>query len=138
MDWTKFTLGTLIGGIAYFFLGWLIYGILLHDMLSIPADMAEVVSYPPEEFKISFMIISCLVWGAFLTLILLRWAGISTFMGGLKAGAIMGALISLSVGFGMASQFKFGSVNNILIDMVGNAICTGLAAGLIGWYLGRK
>ena len=138
MNWTKFLIATLIGGIAYFFSGWLVYGLLLNDLMAAPPDLAQVVTYPEEEFKIGYMALSCLVWGALLAFIFMRWANISTFMGGLKGGAILAALISLSVGLGLASQYKVWSIQTTLADVIGGAITTGLAGGLIGWYLGRK
>jgi len=61
----------------------------------------------------------------------------STFVGGLKAGALIGVLISLSVGLSMASMYKMSSVELTLMDAVGNAVCSGLAGGLIGLYLGK-
>ena len=137
MDWTKFSISTLIWGIAYFFLGWLIFGILLRDLTALPADISAVIEIPPEQFKISFMIISCFVMGGLHSLILGRWAGVSTFMGGLKVSAIVGVLITLSVGLGMSSMYKMNSLDQILINMVGDAVCSGLAGGLVGWYLGR-
>ena len=88
MNWTKFTLSTLIGGVAYFLLGWLVYGILLKDVLAIPAELQGTVQYPEDQFKISLMFASCLVWAALFSLIFMRWANISTFMGGLLCSTL--------------------------------------------------
>ena len=136
MNWTKFGIGTLIGGIAYFFLGWLFYGILLKDALATPGEFASV-RYSEEEFKIGLMTISCFLWGAFITLILMRWASVSTFLGGFKVGAILGFLVALAYGLGFASEFKIGSVNHSLIDATASALLLGITGGLVGWFLGR-
>ena len=138
MDTKKVTIGGILGGIVYFFLGWLIYGILLRGTLALPAEISAVIEYPPEEMKISFMIISCLALGLFLAVIFNRWAGISTFTGGMKGGAFIGLSISLIVGTSMLSMYRFGSVPNLIIDMVANAICMGIAGGVVGWFLGRE
>lgn len=58
-------------------------------------------------------------------------------MGGLKVSAIVGGLITLGVGLGMASMFRMNSIDQIFINTVGDAVCSGLAGGVIGWYLGR-
>lgn len=137
MNWTKTLIGTLIGTIAYFLLGWLLYGIVLKDTFAMPEEFASV-AYPEEEFNIVFMFLSCLVWAFLLTYIFQKWAGISTFMSGLQAGALLGALISLCIGLGMAAQFRFASLQTTGMDMVANAICSGLTGGVIAWYLGRK
>jgi len=102
-----------------------------------PAEMKAVVEYPMEEFKISLMILSCLVWASLLSYIFIKWAGISTFSVGLKAGAIIGFLYALAMGFSMASMYKFASVPNTLINAVGEVVCSGVTGGVIGWYLGR-
>ena len=56
MDTKKFVLAGLIGGVAYFFLGWLVYGILLMDLMAIPEEFRSIIEYPEEEFRISYMI----------------------------------------------------------------------------------
>ena len=138
MDTKKILIGGIIGSVVYFFLGWLVYGILLKETLAIPEEMSAVIEYSADEWKMSFMIISCLAQGWFLAFIFNRWAGISTFIGGAKGGVIIGAFISVIVGTSMLSMYKFGSVPNLVIDVVANAICMGLTGGVIGWYLGRK
>jgi len=137
MNWTKFGIGTLLGGIVFFFGGWLLYGIVLKDALASPAEFANV-RYAEEDFKISLMAISCFLWSAFITLILMRWANVSTFLGGLKVSAIIGFLVALAYGLGFASEFKIGSVNHALIDAVANTVLLGLTGGVVGWFLGRS
>ncbi len=138
MNWTKFTLATLIGGIAYFLLGWGVYGVLLKDVLAIPVEFKGTAAYPEDQFKISLMFASCLVWAALFSFIFIRWANISTFVGGLKYGALLGALITLSSLLGLASQFRIWTIHSIPMELVANVICSGLMAGLIGWFIGRK
>lgn len=138
MNWTKFLLATLIGGITYFLVGWGIYGMLLKDVLAIPTEFQRTVAYPEDQFKVSLMFASCLAWGALFTFIFMRWANISTFVGGLKAGALLGTLITLSSMLGLAAQFKIWTLQSIPMEVIANVICTGLMAGVIGWFLGRK
>ncbi len=137
MNWIKFLISSVIGAVAYFFSGWLIYGILLRPYIKLPDDIAAIAEYPPEEFKMSFMILACLFFAAVFALIFMRWANISTFMGGAKAGIIIGVLISLSVGFSMASMYKFATLNTIFFNALGEIVTSGLTGGVIGWYLGR-
>lgn len=136
MNFTKLSVGTLIGGVVYFLMGWLVYGILLMDVMSIPEEFNSIL-YPEEEFKMVLMLVSCLVWGLLLTYILLNWGGINSFGSGLLPAAIIGALVSLSVGLGMAAMYKFSNIQNVFIDAVATAVISGIAGGFIGWYLGR-
>ncbi len=137
MDRSKFTLAGVIGGIVYFFLGWLVYGIVLRDVTALPDDIRAVVEYPPEEFKMSFMIISCLVYGLFLSFIASYWAKVSTLGGGFKVGAIVGVFVTLAVGFGMSSMFRMNTIPQIFINAVAEIVCAGGAGAVIGWFLGR-
>lgn len=137
MNWTKFLIGTLIGSIVYFLLGWLVYGILFADALTIAPEFRESVQYPEDEFKIGLMYLSCIAWAGVFTYIFMRWANISTFIGGLKAGAFLGPLITLSSFLGLAAEFRIWTTQSIAMNVVATMICTGLMAGVVGWYLGR-
>ena len=137
MNWTKFAIATVIGGVVYFLLGWLVYGILLMDVTGMPEAFREVNEYPEEEFRISLMILSCLIYGAFLSWVAMKWAQISTFKGGFKMAAILGVFISLTLGLSLASMYKFASVQSTAIDALANIFVSGLSGGVIGWYLGR-
>ena len=137
MNWTKLLIATLIGSIAYFLLGWLVYGVLFIDALSIAPEFRNSVEYPEDEFKIGLMYLSCLAWAGLFAYIFMRWANISTFVGGLKAGAFLGSLITLSSFLGLAAQFRIWNPQSIMMNVIATMICTGLMAGIVGWYLGR-
>ncbi len=137
MDTKKFILAGIIGGVAYFFLGWLVYGILLGDLMTMPEGFSNI-EYSEDEFRISYMIMSCLAGGFFLAFIFMKWAGISTFKTGAKAGAIIGLFISFMVGTSMVSMYEFALMANTLWDMLGSAVTLGITGGIIGWFLGRE
>ena len=137
MNWTKFLIATLIGGVAYFFLGWGMFGMVLNGEMGIPKNITDVVQYPEAEFKISYMAISCFVWASLFVFIFMRWANISTFMGGLKAGLLISFLIVLAINLGLAAQFRLFNMNTTMLNIIGDLVCSGLMAGLIGWFLGR-
>ncbi len=107
-------------------------------MTALPEDIAAVVQIPEDQFKISYMIISCLIIGALYSLILLKWANVSTFAGGFKTCALVGVLIGLAVGFSMSSMYKMLTINQIFINAVGEIFASGIAGGLIGLYLGKS
>lgn len=137
MNWTKLALGTVVGGILYFFLGWLVWGILLKDSMPMPEGMSELISYKPEEMKMELMMASCLFWALFMTWVLMK-IGSTTFQSGATNGAIAGLLVGLTYGLSLAAMYKFWSVNNTLIDGVANLVVNALLGGIIGWILGRK
>jgi hypothetical protein len=136
MNWTKLIIGTVIAGIIYFFLGWLVYGILLADAMPLAEGMKELIERKPEEMDMGMMILSCLAWGLLLTYCLMKM-GISNWQGGGMQSAILAAIISLSVGAGMVAMYTYTNMQNTLIDVVANAVCSGISGAAAAWYLGR-
>jgi membrane protein YqaA with SNARE-associated domain len=137
MNWSKLTIGALIGGIVYFLLGWLIYGILLKDAFAWPEGMRELVERKEEDMNMMAMIVSCLAFGLLLSYLLSKM-GITNIQNGALTSAIIAALVSLTVGAGMTAMMKFGSFQNTFIDMGANAVCAAIAGAAITWWLGRK
>jgi hypothetical protein len=103
----KILRGTVFGGIAYFLLGWLVWGILLMDFFS--ANMNQSTSRPPEEMVWWAIILSNLVMALLLTLIL-HWARAKSIIDGLKFGALFGLL------YGSALAFSFWSMSTMYLN----------------------
>jgi len=78
---TQILKGTVFGGIANFFLGWLIYGMVLMDFMK--SNSNQCANRPEMEMIWWAMIASCLVYALFLTLFL-KGSGSSTWLDGLK------------------------------------------------------
>lgn len=60
MNWSKWIVASLIAGIVYYLLGWLVYGMLLADAMPLAEGMADIVQKKPEEMDMTLMIVSCL------------------------------------------------------------------------------
>jgi hypothetical protein len=127
---------TVAGGIAFFILGFLIYGLLLDPMVmkpnmnSYPCLMNETPVWIP-------LVLANLVSALLLAYIFDRWASISTFFGGLKGGAIVWFLMSLSFQL-MFVAFWNLSKNYIppIADIVGSTVMGAIGGGVIGMVLG--
>jgi len=91
----KILRGTVFGGIAYFLLGWLVWGILLMDFFS--ANMNQCANRPMDEMVWWAIILSNLVMALLLTLIL-NWAKAKSIADGLKYGALFGLLYGAGIG----------------------------------------
>jgi hypothetical protein len=108
--------GTVFGGIVYFLLGWLLYGILFMDFFS--ANMNQCANKADEDMIWWAMIVSNLATALLLTLIL-KWSGAKGIVDGLKTGAIFGILLTLS--FNLSSWSMTTMYNNfpsLLIDLL--------------------
>ena len=134
MDAKKFAIGTVAGGIAFFLLGWLLYGMLLMNYFEANAGSATGVNR--ESMNMIALFLGNLAMAALLTLVFLRWAGVSTFMGGLKAGALIGLLIALGLDLTMFGTTNIMTLNGMVMDVVVYTIMSAVAGGVIGWLLG--
>ena len=92
---TRLLAAAVAGGIAFFVLGFLIYGLLLENsvmkpnMNTYPGLMNETPVWVP-------LILANFVSALLLAYIFEKWAGIRTFAGGAQGGAIVWFLIALS------------------------------------------
>ncbi|MBL7850549.1 MAG: hypothetical protein JNN04_06575 [Cyclobacteriaceae bacterium] len=134
MDTKKLVMGTVVGGVVYFILGWIIYGMLLMDML---AEHNNAACMRPEADMIWWAMIAGNVgFGALLTFVFLK-SGVASFGSGAQAGGMIAFLLSLSV------DLMMYSTTNLMADMTGMVIDIGastvmgvLAGGAIGMVLG--
>jgi hypothetical protein len=122
----KILKGTVFGGIANFFLGWVIYGMLLMDFMK--SNSNQCSARPDMEMIWWAMIASCLVYALFLTLFL-KGSGSSTWLDGIKTGALFGCLYSVTVDLSFYSMTTmFNSFTPIIVD----AIAATVMAAIIG------
>ena len=112
----KILRGTLFGGIAYFLLGWLVYGILLMDFFSSRTNMCA--NRPEGEMIWWAIILSNLLAALFLTLFLDRGKA-RTILDGLKTGAIFGALFTATIDFSFWSMTTmYSNIGALLVDIL--------------------
>jgi len=128
--------GTLFGGIAYFLLGWLIYGILLMDFLS--ANTNTCANRPNGEMIWWAIILSNLSAGLLLTLFL-NWSKASGLISGLKLGAVFGLLYACIVDFSFWSMTTiFSSLTVLIVDVLISAVVLGIVGMVIVLTWGKE
>lgn len=126
---TQILKGTIFGGIANFFLGWLIYGMLLMEFMK--SNTSQCAARPEMEMIWWAMVASCLVYALFLTLFL-KWSGSTTWLDGLKSGALFGCLYAVTVDLSFYSMTTmFNSFTPVLVD----AIAATVMASIIGMVI---
>ena len=67
-----------------------------------------------------------------------NWAHITTFVGGLKAGATIGFIMTLGFNLTMYGTTNVSNLTTTLIDPLVMAVMMGATGGVIGWVLGRN
>lgn len=134
MNTNKILLAGLAGGVVFFLLGFLFYGVLLMKFFEANAGSATgVMKDPPIWWA---LILGNIFWGLLLAVIFGRWANISTFMTGLKAGAVIGVLAALSWDLTMYATSNFSNLTGTLVDVVVATAMTAITGGVVGLVLG--
>ena len=137
MNTNKTLMGGIAGGIAFFLLGWLFYGVILMDYMTqhgYPGFMK-----PESELMSGMMwlVLSNLAWG-FLIAIVWGWAKVDSVMTGLKNGAIMGFLIALSIDLGFyAMSNMYNSRMAYVVDVLVNAAMVSIVGAVVAWVMNR-
>ncbi len=120
----------IVGGIAYFFLGWLIYGILLMDYMESISPFIAGVNRPESEFIWWAMIVSNLLTGIFIAFIL-DIGKVSGWMNAAKTGAIAGFLVSCSFDLNFYAMTNMVSRRAMLVDVIASTIMIAIGAIII-------
>jgi len=125
----KILKGTVFGGVVYFLLGWLVYGILLADFSS--ANYNQCANRPQAEMIWWAIILSNLVFALFLSLVL-NWSGAAKWLDGLKTGALFGLLYVVTIDLSFYSMTTmFNSMSAILVDVLVNTLVPAIIGTVI-------
>ncbi|HJS52393.1 MAG TPA: hypothetical protein VJ781_10875 [Pyrinomonadaceae bacterium] len=131
----KTIVAAVAGGVVFFLLGFLIFGIALNQYMQ-----SMTVPYP-GLFKVqpNFVAIALftLTWGGLLAMIFDYWADIRTFAG----GAIAGAIVMFLIAFAHEMQTKAFMVLSIgyipvIVNVLVTAFMGAIAGGVVGAVLG--
>lgn len=128
--------GALFGGIAYFLIGWLVWGILLMNFMS--AHMNQCAGRP-EGNMIWWAIILSNITAALLLTLLLIWSKAEKIVDGLFKGALFGFLFATIVDLSSWSMTTmFSSVGIILIDILASTIVYAIVGMIIVLTWGKE
>lgn len=129
-------LAGLAGGIFYFFLGWLVYGILLMNFYTANSTHYDGLN---KEMPVMWMLaLSNLLMGYFLAFIFDRWARISTLKGGFIGGLSIGLFVSLIYDFSFLSMMNLMNFTLAIVDILVSSVVIGMVGAVVGWVLGYK
>ena len=136
---SKIVTAALIGGIAAFIIGYLIFGIGLSGFMSHNTGSATgVMRTDMTGNNLVFIFLGNLAFAYLLTHIFYSWAKINTLAGGAQAGALITLLISLDrnlIGYGATNTMN---LNAAIVDIIASTVFGALVGGIIGAYLGMK
>lgn len=132
----KTILGGIAGGVAFFFLGWIIYGMLMKDYMA--ANTNSCASRPEAEFVWWALIVSNLVWG-FIIALIFSWRNISSVAEGVKTAAIFGLLIGICYDMMFYSMSTmFSNMTMVIVDVIVGTIMSAIGGAVIAAVMTRN
>lgn len=134
MSEKRFWAAALAGGITLFFAGFVLWGLLLAGFYD--AHMGTATGVNKAQAQLLHLALGQFFWGVLLAVVIARYAGVSGFVHGLRIGALMGFLMSLSVGLTQFSMTNLVDLTAVLTDPFVSAVWSGLGGGIVGLVLG--
>ena len=135
MDIKRFIIGTVVGSIALYILGYLIWGLAFAEFYAANAGSATGVERdPPLMWAIALGSVS---YAALLTLAIGARAGSATIVDGVKISAIVGFLMWFSVDFILYGLLNVSNLTVTLVDPLLAVIQAGIAGAVIAAVLGK-
>lgn len=131
MNTRSFITGGLIAGTVYFFLGWLVFGILLADTMK--DHMNESLMRKNEDMILWALIVGNVCYG-FLLSYIFQHMGVNNARRGSAAGATIGLITSLTFDlnfFGTSTMYKD------LLIVAFNASAFLVVSAITGLVLGK-
>jgi hypothetical protein len=135
MNSQKFIVGGIVGGIVFFLLGWLIYGMLLKDFMANNLS----TSMRADADTIWWALILGQIAGGFLLAYVIGKAGATSAGAGAGVGFIVGLLVCLSYDLTMYGvSTTIVSLKGLAADVAVSAVMAAIVGGVVGWVMGMS
>jgi hypothetical protein len=135
MNSQKFIVGGIVGGIVFFLLGWLIYGMLLKDFMANNLS----TSMRADADTIWWALILGQIAGGFLLAYVIGKAGATSAGAGAGVGFIVGLLVCLSYDLTMYGvSTTIVSLKGLAADVAVSAVMGAIVGGVVGWVMGMS
>jgi hypothetical protein len=134
MNVKKLTIGGIVAGILFFFLGWLIWGILLMDYMK--ANPGTVSGFEKATPDMLWLGIGNLLSGFLLAYIFVK-ANVNTLAAGVIVGAVVGLLMTAAYDCTNYGLTNLLSKKMMVADVLAAAVWSGITGGITGWIMGK-
>lgn len=135
---TKIFFGGLAGGLTFFLLGWLIYGILLMNFTAANSNQSAMRQI--QDMIWWALILSNFIIGLLLSLVL-SWSKTTEIMAGAKVAGIVGLMVSSSMDLSYyAMSTIYANFTYIFVDVIAATFISSICGIVIVWVmrLGKK
>ena len=137
MNSQKFILGGLVGGVAYFLLGWVTYGMLLKDFMA--NNLSAPGTMRPEADMIWWALIVGQFAGGFLLAYIIGKANATSPAAGAGVGFTVGLLVCLGYDLTMyAVSNTISSLKGLAVDVAISAVMGAIVGAVVGWVMGMS
>jgi len=134
MNSNKILVAGIVGAVVAFILGWLIWGMAL---AGVDMGIPDGIMRSDEEMQFLPLAIGHLGFGFLLAIVFGRWASISTFSTGAKAGAMIGFLFTFATDLILLGTTHLMNTTGAIIDIVAATVSMAITGGVVAWWLGR-
>ncbi|HEV8284418.1 MAG TPA: hypothetical protein VGQ09_08910 [Chitinophagaceae bacterium] len=137
MNSQKFIVGGIVGGIVYFLLGWLVYGMLLKDFMA--NNMSAPGTMRADADTIWWALILGQVAGGFLLAYVIGKSNAASAGAGAGVGFIVGLLVCLSFDLTMYGiSTIITSLKGLAADVAAFAVMSAITGAAVGWVMGMS
>jgi hypothetical protein len=133
MDIKKLLFGGITGGVLFFLLGWVIYGILLMDFMALHTGTAGNVNRAEPDFL--YLIIGNMAMGFMMAYVFIK-ANINTMAGGMVTGGIVGLLLTVGYDCMMYGTTTIMSKTGMAADVAASTLMSVVVGAVVGMVLG--
>jgi hypothetical protein len=131
MNTQKLLIGTVVGTIYFFLIDWLLYGMLMKDMMSYPEGFMK------EKPDMLWMIIGYLIFAGAFVWIYNKGAANTTKMGeGMRYGIALGVLWGLGMNLVWYALTNGNELSTFLIDGVATIVKFAIGGIIIAYAIG--
>ncbi len=133
----KFFISGLVGGVATFFAGFLIYVVILGSTLAANMGSATGVMKGDDQMVWWSLILGSLFMGLTQSYIFNKWANINKLLDGLTTGAFISFLIACGFDFTMYGNSNLLTLNGTFIDILASTALGAITGATVGFMNGK-
>ena len=134
MNSKNYFLAGILGGIVFFLLGWLVYGMLLMDYMEENAGLALGVNR--VDMLLWSIGLGSLLYGFFLSYIFSCLGQIKTAAAGAKSGAWVGFFVAGAIDFTKYGTTNITTLNAVAVDILAATVMASITGAVVAWVLG--
>jgi len=135
MDTRRLVMGTVVGGVTVFVVGYLIFDLAFADFYAANAGSATGVARDAQ--LVWAVALGSLSYAALITLLIGSRAGSSTMGAGMTTGAVVGFLLWFTVDFILYGVSNVATLTRTVVDPLLELVRGGIGGGVIAFVLGK-